>query len=194
MVGSRRNFRASRLDGSRAGGKVERMISIRNMFGAAFGSPLELGARLPDLSQINQDGERVDLTAAGAGCFLLVFFYPKAGTPLCTKEACGLRDAFDDLTSRSVRVIGVSADGLEAQQAFHGKFALPYDLLADEDGSVRRAFGVPRLLGITFRQSFLFKDGSLIWRDQAASPDRQAADVLKAIAALPGSGTVETSP
>ncbi len=157
------------------------MRSIRGILGALRGDPLELGSRLPAVSQVDQDGVRRDLAEIGREGFLLVYFYPKAGTPNCTKQACGLRDAFEELGGKGVTVLGVSSDGPRVQKAFREKFHLPFALLADEDGTVRKAFGVPRLLGITMRQSFLFKDGVLVWRDLAAAAERQAADVLEVI-------------
>lgn len=157
------------------------MNLIGSIFGAFQGAPLELGSRLPAVSQMDQDGGRRNLEEIGREGFLLVYFFPKAGTPNCTKQACGLRDAFEELGGKGLTVLGVSSDGPRAQNAFREKFRLPFDLLADEDGAVRKAFGVPRLLGITMRQSFLFRDGVLVWRDLSAAAERQAADVLDAI-------------
>ena len=143
--------------------------------------PLAEGAPLPSASQVNQDGAPVDLAKTGTSGWLLVYFYPKADTPGCTRQACSLRDAFADLTAKGVKVIGVSNDSPKAQKAFRDKHRLPFDLLADESGSVTKAFGVPTTLGFTKRQAFLFKDGKLVWRDLSASTDQQAADVLKVI-------------
>lgn len=157
------------------------MNLIGSILGAFQGAPLELGSRLPVVSQADQNGVRRDLAEIGREGYLLVYFYPKAGTPNCTKQACGLRDAFEELTGKGVAVLGVSSDGPGAQKAFREKLDLPFDLLADEDGALRKAFGVPSLLGITMRQSFLFRDGVLVWRDLSATAERQAADVLRAI-------------
>jgi thioredoxin-dependent peroxiredoxin len=148
---------------------------------ASAAEPLSEGAPLPDASQLNHEGKPLDLSTTGASGWLLVYFYPKADTPGCTRQACSLRDAFTALTAKGVKVIGVSNDSPESQKAFREKFRLPFDLLADEDGTVTKAFGVPTTLGFTKRQAFLFKDGKLVWRDLSASTDRQAADVLKAI-------------
>lgn len=157
------------------------MISFGSILGALQGDTLALGARMPAVSQVNQDGAQVDLSDLAAEGWLLVYFYPKAGTPLCTRQACGLRDAFETLAESGIKVLGVSADSPESQRAFRERFKLPFDLLADGDGSVRKAFGVPGLLGIPMRRSFLFKYGVLVWKDASPSPDSQAADVLKAI-------------
>lgn len=160
------------------------LARILGILGAGGSRPLAEGAALPDVSQANQDGRVLRLAETGAAGWLLVYFYPKAGTPNCTRQACGLRDAFEDLAARGVRVIGVSGDPPRAQKAFHEKHRLPFDLLADADGAVARAFGVPRTFGLPKRQAFLFKDGRLVWRDLAASAARQAQDALSAMEAL----------
>jgi peroxiredoxin Q/BCP len=147
----------------------------------AVGSPLAEGAALPDASQKNQNGESVNLAKAGSRGYLLVYFYPKADTPGCTKQACSLRDSYALLTKKGVRIFGVSMDTVAAQKAFLEKFKLPFDLLADEDATIVTAFGVPKTGSFPKRQAFLFKDGKLVWRDLTASTAEQAADVLKVI-------------
>lgn len=151
----------------------------------AAAEPLAEGGALPAVSQKNQDGQAVKLAEAGAAGYLLVYFYPKADTPGCTKQACSLRDSFAALTDKGVKVFGVSMDSVKAQKAFKDKYKLPFDLLADADGTVVTAFGVPKTMGFAKRQAFLFKDGKLVWRDLTASTDRQAADVLKVVGASP---------
>ncbi len=149
----------------------------------ASAEPIEIGAALPVVSQRNQEGEEVKLQDAGASGYLLVYFYPKADTPGCTKQACSLRDSYETLTEKGVKTYGVSMDKVEAQKAFQDKYKLPFDLLADSDGKVADAFGVPHTGGFAKRQAFLFKDGKLVWRDLSASTDQQAADVLKVLEA-----------
>ncbi len=142
------------------------------------------GAKLPAVTANDQDGKPVELATAGGKGFTLVYFYPKADTPGCTKQACSLRDAYAKLTDGGIRVFGVSADDEKAQKAFQEKYKLPFSLLADPDKKVMDAFGVPHTLGFAKRQAFLFKDGVLVWRDLEASTAEQAADVLAAVAAL----------
>jgi thioredoxin-dependent peroxiredoxin len=142
---------------------------------------LELGAELPSVAAVDQDGRTIDLAEAGGKGWTLVYFYPKADTPGCTKQACSLRDAFASLSERGVRVFGVSSDDVAAQKAFQEKHKLPFTLLADSDRKVIEAFGVPTRLGFASRQAFLFRDGELVWRDLSASTSEQAADVLAAI-------------
>ena len=151
----------------------------------AAAEPLAEGVALPAVSQENQDGQAVKLSEVGAAGYLLVYFYPKADTPGCTKQACSLRDSYVALTEKGVKIFGVSMDSVKAQKAFKDKYKLPFDLLADEDGTVVTAFGVPKTMGFAKRQAFLFKDGKLVWRDLTASTDQQAADVLKMVGGKP---------
>jgi peroxiredoxin Q/BCP len=149
---------------------------------------LELGARLPAVEARDQDGRTVDLAREGGAGWTLVYFYPQADTPGCTKQACSLRDAFAKLTEKGVRVFGVSSDDVAAQKRFQEKYKLPFSLLADTDKRVIEAFGVPHKLGFASRQAFLFRDGELVWRDLQASTTEQAADVLAAIESAASEG------
>jgi peroxiredoxin Q/BCP len=145
--------------------------------------PLKAGAEVPALKPLNEKGEAIDLAAELKTGYGLVFFYPKADTPGCTKQACSLRDAYETLSQKGVKVIGVSRDKPEVQSAFIKKFNLPYSLVADVDGKVCEAFGVPVRAGMfAARQAFLFKEGKLIWHDGSASTSKQAEDVLGVIA------------
>ena len=144
--------------------------------------PLAVGAALPSVEQKNQDDQPVKLAEAGAKGFTLVYFYPKADTPGCTKQACSLRDSYEQLTQKGVKVFGVSMDKVPAQKAFKEKYKLPFELIADPDGKVVDAFGVPKTAGFAKRQALLFKDAKLVWADQNASTEKQAEDVLKFLA------------
>jgi peroxiredoxin Q/BCP len=143
---------------------------------------LDVGAALPAVTSTDEGGHEVKLAEAGAAGWTLVYFYPKADTPGCTKQACSLRDSYAVLTEKKVRVFGVSLDDVAAQKAFKEKYQLPFTLLADKEGKVADAFGVPHAMGFAKRQAFLFKEGKLVWRDLSASTDQQAADVLAEIA------------
>jgi peroxiredoxin Q/BCP len=148
---------------------------------ATAAEPINIGAALPAVTAKNQDGQEVKLAEAGAEGWTLVYFYPKADTPGCTRQACSLRDSYATLTEKKVKVFGVSMDDVAAQKAFQEKHKLPFPLLADKEAKVADAFGVPHSMGFTSRQAYLFKDGKLVWRDLKASTDQQAADVLKEI-------------
>jgi peroxiredoxin Q/BCP len=158
------------------------MVGISSLFvGKAVGEPLKVGDPAPNASSVDESGKPVTLSQFYGSGWTLVYFYPKADTPGCTAEACSLRDAFADLTKKGVTVVGVSADKPAAQKAFKEKYNLPFTLLADSDQQVIKAFGVPTTLGMASRQSFLIKDGKIVWLDLHASTKQQAADILKAV-------------
>lgn len=143
--------------------------------------PLELGTKIPSVIGIDEAGKALPLAEAAKQGYTLVYFYPKADTPGCTAQACSLRDAYATLQEKGVQVFGVSVDNPESQAKFKEKYHLPFTLLADAQGKVIEAFGVPRTLGFASRQAFLFKDGVLVWRDLKASTKEQAADLLKVL-------------
>jgi thioredoxin-dependent peroxiredoxin len=162
---------------------LQALAAVAAPFGIAISSaePIEIGAALPAVTAKDQDGKEVKLAETAAKGWTLVYFYPKADTPGCTKQACSLRDSFATLTEKEVQVFGSSLDDVATQKAFQQKFKLPFTLLADKGGKVADAFGVPHSMGFAKRQAFLFKDGKLVWRDLSASTDQQAADVLKEV-------------
>jgi len=143
--------------------------------------PLEVGESAPDIVAYDEQGSFVPLGELFHAGTTLVYFYPKADTPGCTAEACSLRDEFEELRKRDVRVIGVSEDNPESQRRFKEHYKLPFILLPDDEHTVAAAFGVRLLFGMARRQSFLIRDGRVIWRDLHASTGGQARDVLRAL-------------
>jgi peroxiredoxin Q/BCP len=150
----------------------------------ANGETLDIGDSVPDVVSRDENGRDVRLADFYHDGVTLIYFYPKADTPGCTAQACSLRDGFEELQSRGVRVIGVSVDKPDAQRRFKDKYKLPFNLLADFDHVVANAFGVRLIVGHTFRQSFLIKDGKIVWRDLHASTSKQAQDVLAVLEKL----------
>ena len=92
-----------------------------------------------------------------------------------------MRDANEELQKKGGKIFGVSFDTVSAQESFAKKQKLPYDLLADVDGKVVKAFEVTARGRFATRHAYLFKDGKLVWKDEKASTTEQAADVLKAM-------------
>lgn len=153
-----------------------------SFFGLTSSPALPVGAAMPDLQAVDHNGEKIDLGAACRKGLVLVYFYPKADTPGCTAQACVLRDAFADLSEEGLTIFGVSFDSPKSQTAFRKRYQIPFTLIADTDGKVAAAFGVPTLLGLAAkRQSFLLRDGIIAWRDVSASPRNHADDVREAI-------------
>jgi thioredoxin-dependent peroxiredoxin len=147
-------------------------------------SPLAVGAPAPQVSAIDQDGRPIQFTDVYAKGITLVYFYPKAGTPGCTAEACSLRDSYEKLQAQGLQIIGVSRDGADAQKHFQEQNKLPFILVADTDGKVAEAFGVPMKTGavpLASRQSFIVKDGKIAWNSLKAQTKGSAAEVQKAL-------------
>ena len=147
-------------------------------------APLSIGDNAPGIATIIETGDPLKLSEVYSDGPTLVYFYPKADTPGCTAQSCNLRDAYEELQSAGIRVIGVSADTPEEQKAFKDKFQLPFTLLADYEGKVIEAFGVPRNNGKAKRQTFLILGGKIVWRDLEAQPVTQAQDALAALSSL----------
>lgn len=148
--------------------------------------PLAVGADAPALTVKIQTGETLDLAKTYAEGPVLVYFYPKSFTRGCEIQACNLRDSASETASAGLTVIGVSRDDVEKQAAFKAEHSLPFDLVADVDGSLGDAFGVGSTLGVLplhKRQSFLVVDGKIAWVDASAKPSTQAADAIGALAA-----------
>jgi peroxiredoxin Q/BCP len=113
---------------------------------------------LPD-----QDGESVSLSGLLRTGPLLLYFYPADFTPGCTKEACDIRDMHDDISDVGIRVVGISPQGGDSHARFRRRHELPFTLLADEDKSVAKAFGVDGPLGIGVRRAtFLIGEDGII--------------------------------
>lgn len=101
-----------------------------------------IGKPAPDFSLPSTSGESISLKQFKGKKTVVLYFYPKDETPGCTKEACGFRDLRDDFEKHGAVILGVSTDPIESHQKFREKHKLPFDLLADEDASVSKAFGV----------------------------------------------------
>ncbi|MGY6038359.1 thioredoxin-dependent thiol peroxidase [Aeromonas sp. AE23HZ002T15] len=103
--------------------------------------PLQAGTQAPDFSLPDQDGNPVSLSSL-RGKKVLIYFYPKAMTPGCATQACGLRDVNAELAARGVVVLGISPDPAKRLKKFEERDSLNFRLLADEDHAVADAFGV----------------------------------------------------
>lgn len=130
---------------------------------------LKKGDAAPSFELIDQDGNRVTLNDY-RGKKLLVYFYPKADTSGCTKQACSIRDAEPDLSQAGVAAVGISPDKPEKQKKFDDKHGLGFKLLSDPDHTVAQAYGAwgeKKMYGKTYegivRSSFLIdEDGKII--------------------------------
>jgi len=129
---------------------------------------LRIGDKAPDFSALDQNGKTVNLTDF-IGKKLVLFFYPKASTPGCTMEACNLRDNYQLFLDKGYEILGVSADAANRQQNFIDKNKLPFNLIADEDKTLIKAYGVwgpKKFMGREFdgilRTTFIIDENSII--------------------------------
>ena len=102
---------------------------------------IEQGTAAPDFELPNQDGEPVRLSDL-RGQKVVLYFYPKADTPGCTTQACGVRDHQADYAEFGATVLGISPDPVAKVKKFHDKYDLNFALLADSDHAVAEAYGV----------------------------------------------------
>ena len=116
-------------------------LIVGSFLAAPSAQAVLVGQDAPSVSAPDSEGQVIRLDQFG-GNWVVVYFYPKADTPGCTRQACSLRDGYEGLQEANATIIGVSLDGVEDQAAFKEKYKLPFTLLADKDGTVARAFGV----------------------------------------------------
>jgi peroxiredoxin Q/BCP len=154
-------------------------------------SELAEGAKAPAFKMKASGGREVS-SAALKGKPYLIYFYPKADTPGCTKQACGVQEALPALGKIGIEVIGVSPDPMPPIEKFAKKYGLEFPLASDEDHKVAEAYGVwvqKSMYGKTYmgmeRSSFLVgADGKIVKVWRKVKPEAHAAQVLEAAAAL----------
>ena len=108
---------------------------------------IAVGDPAPDVTLSLHDGRTVSLADYRGKRAVVVFFYPRDDTPVCTKEACAFRDAYSRFVDAGCEVIGVSCNSASTHGRFAARHRLPYPLATDADGSLRRAFGMRPVLG-----------------------------------------------
>ena len=109
---------------------------------------INVGEPAPELTLTAQDGQKITLADYMGDKAVVVFFYPRDGSPVCTKQACAFRDAYEEFAEAGAAVIGISSDSAARHQSFAANHRLPFVLASDTDGTVRKAFGVPKSLGL----------------------------------------------
>ncbi|MFN5757837.1 MAG: peroxiredoxin [Planctomycetia bacterium] len=108
---------------------------------------LTVGDPAPHFEAVLQDGSTFKLADLLGKKIVVLFFYPKDHTPVCTKEACAFRDSYEKFVAAGAEVIGVSSDSAASHRSFAEKHRLPFPIISDHDRGLRRVFGVPNPLG-----------------------------------------------
>jgi thioredoxin-dependent peroxiredoxin len=109
---------------------------------------IQVGDKAPDFTLPSQSGDQVRLQDRLGKHVVVLYFYPKDNTSGCTAEACAFRDSYEAFTDAGAEVIGVSSDSEDKHAGFADKHKLPFTLLSDKGGQVRKSYGVPSKLGV----------------------------------------------
>ena len=121
--------------------------------------PLHVGEKAPDFDLVASSGKRLRLSDFAGKKNVVLYFYPGDFTPVCTKETCGFRDAYEELADRDTEVIGVSVDSESSHRKFAEKLGLPFELVSDEQKDLARTYGATSLfrdiLGKTRRITYV---------------------------------------
>lgn len=149
---------------------------------------LQPGDPAPDFELLTDAGETFRLSDL-KGKTVVLYFYPKADTPGCTKESCSFRDNMSRFRRRGVVIVGISPDKVDRQAKFKEKYGLPFTLLADEDHKVAEAYGVWKLkknygreyMGIERTTFIIGKDGKIARVFPKVKVDGHVDEVLAAL-------------
>ena len=147
---------------------------------------LNEGDKIPESIEVElQDSTKINLSKyAKDNHILVIFAYPKASTPGCTRQAKGFRDEFDDLKKLNATVLGLSADNLKSQTSFKNKQELPYDLIADTKLQLITLLGCKKFPNKITRSHFIFVDGILKIKKIKISPEDSFKTALEDIKKL----------
>jgi peroxiredoxin Q/BCP len=146
-----------------------------------------VGDKAPDFTLPSQSGEQVRLQDRLGQGVVVLYFYPKDETSGCTREACAFRDSHEVFTDAGAEVIGVSSDSVDKHAAFATHHKLPFTLLSDKGGKVRKAYEVPSTLGfIPGRVTYVIdRDGTVRHVfNSMTNIDRHVKDALEVVRRL----------
>jgi peroxiredoxin Q/BCP len=138
---------------------------------------LVVGDKMPTFSLTDQDGKVFNSADHIGKSFLVIYFYPKDESMVCTKEACSFRDSFDEFTKSGAKVIGINAGTVESHKNFRDHYKLPFTLLADPDNKVYHRFGVKNKMFMTGRETFVIdKAGKVAFVYEAMMQGKKHSD------------------
>jgi peroxiredoxin Q/BCP len=145
-----------------------------------------IGKPAPKFSLESSTGKTIALEDFKGNQTVVLYFYPKADTPGCTKESCGFRDALADFEKKKIAVLGISPDPVKAVDKFAKKFELNFPLLADEDHAISEKYGVwveksmygKKYMGVARTTFVIGKDGKIAHVFEGVKPDGHDQEVL----------------
>jgi thioredoxin-dependent peroxiredoxin len=145
---------------------------------------VEIGDPAPDFELPSQSGAQVRLSDFRGERVVVLYFYPKDNTRGCTAEACSFRDNYEVFTDAGAEVIGVSADSVTSHETFSRQYRLPFLLVTDSDGELRRRYGVQNRMGVLPRRVTFVIDRDGIVRHVFSSMtdiDGHVSDALRVV-------------
>lgn len=147
-------------------------------------TPPVAGAQAPAITAKLHTGEAFTLEQR-RGQWTVLYFYPRDGTPGCTKQACAFRDNISHITDKGAAVYGISRDSVEKHKAFVDEHQLPYPLISDASGDITKAYGVSGVFGMSKRWTFIV-DPTLTIREvrQDVDPTMDAKQVAASLSNL----------
>ncbi len=135
-------------------------FKVLNLFSSS--DRLKVGDIAPDFKLSDANGIYYTLSSFKDKTPVVIYFYPKANTPGCTKQACGIRDDWSKFEKENIPVFGISVDSRESIREFVEKYSLNFPLLSDESKTVSKAYGVLSPLGFSKRVTFIIdKEGKI---------------------------------
>lgn len=155
------------------------------LWGCSSSSQVKTGSRVPVFQLKDQNGQLFDLASVLGKQPLVIYFYPKDETSICTKEACSFRDAYEQFQQYGAKVIGISSDGVASHKAFAEHHGLPFTLLSDTANQVRKLFGVPKTFMFPGRVTYIADKNGVIVHQFNSMRDAEK-HVTEALAALKG--------
>lgn len=168
---------------------ITKSILILTLFASmkvTYAENIKIGQQAPLFVLHTQDGSKLDLASRQGKGWTVLYFYPKAGTPGCTTQACAFRDAIKVIREANADVFGISTDSIEDLKKFHTEHQLTFTLLSDADAKVTERYGVKMpIVNAAKRWTFII-DPSLVIRqiDDDVDPAMDAMRVAKALQQL----------
>jgi peroxiredoxin Q/BCP len=152
---------------------------------------LEVGDVAPEFALPNANGEMVSLGDFRGQSEVVLFFYPRDNSPVCTAEACSFRDSYEVFRDAGAEVIGISADSSQSHERFAARLRLPFVLVSDRGGVVRKRYGITKTLGIFPGRTTYLIDRQGVIRHIFSSqfqPTKHVSEALTVLRRLHGGG------
>lgn len=156
---------------------------------------VRVGDVAPDFTLLSQTGEEVNLRKVLESSEVVLYFYPKDNTPGCTTEAKAFRDSYEVFREMGAEVMGVSSDSVDSHNGFAERCQLPFRILSDAGGKVRKLYGVPSSLGLfPGRVTYIIDRGGAVRHvfSSQTSPGKHVEEAMKVLREIRDEGTPQT--